>query len=400
MSSFPAPHTLLDASVRNTPCRATSRQDTHLCPDLTVVLLSDDAQQAADVGRLLAPDAPGRRLVWHRGPVDHWSPDAPGTPLCVLVGGTAGRPRDIATQVRQRAPYAAVVLLSDVPRTGSFHARIDHRGTTAEEFQEQMAQALRRALPDPAPVRGTHDGVVLERGLLPRLDLHDDCFTSAAHYAPSRVHALLGGDFCDLVQSEDGTVHVVMGDVSGHGAAEAALAVHLRLAWRTAVLCGQTHVQRLPLLERVLAGERPREEIFATVVSLVFPPHGRSVRVLSAGHPGMLHRHAGGVRWVEHRPGLALGLFPGRGGWTETELPLAERDRVVLFTDGLYEARTATGRLGEEGLLRLAARHAQLPAQHFVDALVRDAAAPAQAQGGPADDVSILHLGWERPPAP
>ncbi|MBQ0850419.1 serine/threonine-protein phosphatase [Streptomyces sp. BH-SS-21] len=241
------------------------------------------------------------------------------------------------------------------------------------------------------------DNAFLERGLLPALVLDDDGFTSASHYAPSRSHALLGGDFCDIVQSEDRTVHVVMGDVSGHGAAEAALAVHLRLAWRTAVLCGQSPMRRLRLLERVLVDERPHEDTYATVVSLVFPSDGRSVRVISAGHPGMLHRHAGGIRWVEHRPGLALGLFPGRGDWTESEHTLSAADSVVLFTDGLYEARTSCGRLGEDGLLRLADRHAHLPAQRFVDALVRGASAPAAPEGGTADDVAVLHLGWTRP---
>ncbi|MFK0127007.1 PP2C family protein-serine/threonine phosphatase [Streptomyces nigra] len=258
--------------------------------------------------------------------------------------------------------------------------------------RDTAAQAVRAA------TRVPHDSASLERGLLPQLVVDDDAFTSASYYAPSRAPAWLGGDFCDLLQSEDGTVHVVMGDVSGHGAAEAAVAVHLRLAWRTAVLCGQTHVQRLRLLERVLIAERPHEETYATVVSLDFPPDGRSVRVMSAGHPGLLHRQGAGIRWVDHRPSLALGLFPGQTDWAETELTLAAQDAVVLFTDGLYEGRTSYGRLGEEGLLRLAARHARLPAQLFVDALVRDASASARPVGGATDDVTVLHLGWNRPP--
>ncbi|MFF5344053.1 PP2C family protein-serine/threonine phosphatase [Streptomyces althioticus] len=296
--------------------------------------------------------------------------------------------------------YSPASALHD--EEGFVHAQIDHRRTAGENFREEVWLALHRAQRDRSAAPGrsdsrtTHDSVYLEKGLLPQLVLKDDAFTSASHYAPSRANAWLSGDFYDLVQSDDGTVHVVLGDVSGHGAAEAALAVHLRLAWRTAVLCGQTHTQRLQLLERVLVGERPHEEIYATVVSLIFPPNGRSVRVLNAGHPGMLHRHAAGIRWVEHRPGLALGLFPGQADWAETQLALARQDSVVLFTDGLYEGRTAHGRLGLEGLMRLAKRYTRLPAQHFVDALVRDASALAQPGGGLADDVAVLHLGWNR----
>lgn len=90
----------------------------------------------------------------------------------------------------------------------------------------------------------------LERGLLPAPVLRGDDFTAASRYEPGRSHALLSGDFYDVVQTADSTVHVILGDVSGHGAAEAALAVHLRVAWRTAVLCGKTQLEQLCILER------------------------------------------------------------------------------------------------------------------------------------------------------
>ncbi|MFJ4833716.1 PP2C family protein-serine/threonine phosphatase [Streptomyces sp. NPDC088747] len=387
----------------------TPRKEYALRHDLTVLLLSGDEREASEVRRLLAPHPLTQRLSRQHGLSESQQlPFVPSTPVCVIVGRALGgrSALDIAARVRHRAPHAAVVLLSGAPvraaRAGDFPAQVDHRRTTPDEFRREIWLALRRAQRDTrlATVRANvaiaQDNASLERGLLPDLALDDEGFTSASYYAPSRSHALLGGDFCDIVQSEDRTVHVVMGDVSGHGAAEAALAVHLRLAWRTAVLCGRPAMERLRLLERVLVDQRPHEDTYATVVSVIFPPHGRSVRVISAGHPGMLHRHAGGVRLVEHRPGLALGLFPGRGQWTESEHALADQDSVVLFTDGLYEGRTPCGRLGEEGLMRLAARHAHLPAQRFVDALVRGASASATPDGRPTDDVTVLHLGWTR----
>ncbi|ROQ60167.1 stage II sporulation protein E [Streptomyces sp. 840.1] len=242
------------------------------------------------------------------------------------------------------------------------------------------------------------DSALLERGLLPGLGPRHDGFATAFHYAPCRPHTLLSGDFYDVTQTEDSTVHVIMGDVSGHGAAEAALAVHLRLSWRAAVLCGQTQLERLHLLEKVLVAERPDEETYATLVCLEFPAHGRSVRMVSAGHPGLLHRRKGEIGWVEPAGGIALGLFPGHGGWSQSDFALGYRDSVVLFTDGLYEGRTVSGRLGEQGLLRLATRYAHLPYQNFVDALVRGAALLTEPFGGLADDVTVLHLGWNRPP--
>lgn len=239
------------------------------------------------------------------------------------------------------------------------------------------------------------DNASLEQGLLPAPTLRDDNFSAASCYVPGRAHSLLCGDFYDIVQTEDSTVHVILGDVSGHGAAEAALAIHLRLAWRTAVLCGKTQFEQLRILEKVLIDERADDDTYTTVVSLVFPPGGSSLKVVSAGHPGLLLRSQGEIRWVEPRAGIALGLFPGYEDWTQTDVSLSPRDSVVLFTDGLYEGRTAPStRLGEEGLLRLAVQHVHLPGQEFIDALVHGAASRAAPFGGLADDIAVLHLGW------
>ncbi|MFJ8025773.1 PP2C family protein-serine/threonine phosphatase [Streptomyces sp. NPDC096311] len=235
----------------------------------------------------------------------------------------------------------------------------------------------------------------LQRGLLPAPALSEDNFSAASRYIPGQAHALLCGDFYDIVQTEDSTVHVILGDVSGHGAAEAALAVHLRVAWRTALLCGKTQFEQLRILEKILIDERVDDDAYSTVVSLVFPPGGLSLNVVSAGHPGFLLRSDGKIRWVEPRAGIALGLLPGCEDWTQTDVSLSPRDSVVLFTDGLFEGRTGPStRLGEEGLLRLAMQHGHLPGQEFIDALVHGAVSRAAPFGGLADDVAVLHLGW------
>ncbi len=259
--------------------------------------------------------------------------------------------------------------------------------------RSEHQQSLRSVLEFNALI--AQENASLERGLLPAPTLREDSFSAASCYVPGRAHALLCGDFYDIVQTEDLTVHVILGDVSGHGPAEAALAVHLRVAWRTAVLCGKTQLERLRILEKILIDERVDDDTYTTVVSLVFPPGGLSVKVVSAGHPGILLRSDGEIRWIEPRAGIALGLFPGCEDWTQTDVSLSPRDSVVLFTDGLFEGRTAPStRLGEEGLLRLAMQHGHLPGQDFIDALVRGAASKAAPFGGLTDDVAVLHLGW------
>ncbi|MGN0120105.1 MAG: PP2C family protein-serine/threonine phosphatase, partial [Streptomyces albidoflavus] len=166
-------------------------------------------------------------------------------------------------------------------------------------------------------------------------------------------------------------------------------------AWRTAVLCGTEQLEKVRLLEEILVAERSDPHVFATVTLLVFPPDRRSVRVVRAGHPGMLIRSGATVRQVETPGGMALGLLPGRGEWPQEEVELPEGGHVVLFTDGLFEGRTGPDtRLGEEGLLELALRNADLEPAAFVDALVDGASEGAAPFGGLADDVAVLHLGW------
>ena len=101
----------------------------------------------------------------------------------------------------------------------------------------------------------------LERGLLPTPLLRTDGIEVVARYRPGREQSLLGGDFYDVVETADGTVHAVIGDVAGHGPAEAATGVCLRVAWRSLVLAGMPDAgadQPARADARGRAGRRPR----------------------------------------------------------------------------------------------------------------------------------------------
>ena len=98
----------------------------------------------------------------------------------------------------------------------------------------------------------------LERGLLPTpLLLDDPGVDIVAQYRPSHQNALLGGDFYDFVQTPDRTVHVMVGDVAGHGPDAAALGVALRIGWRALTFAGLRGNERMRQLERILRAERP-----------------------------------------------------------------------------------------------------------------------------------------------
>lgn len=232
----------------------------------------------------------------------------------------------------------------------------------------------------------------LERGLLPSpLLLADPGVDIVAKYRPSR-DSLLGGDFYDFVQTPDGTVHVMVGDVAGHGPDEAALGVALRIGWRALTFAGLRGNERMRQMERVLCAEREGRGTFATVLSIALSPDTLRFNAVRAGHPGMLLHGPSTVEWLEPPAGPALGLSGTQ--WPLNELELPEGHALVLLTDGLFEGHSGEGneRLGEDGLLELARSLAHLPGGQFVDELINAAEERARSHGGLTDDIAVVRV--------
>jgi serine phosphatase RsbU (regulator of sigma subunit) len=235
----------------------------------------------------------------------------------------------------------------------------------------------------------------LERGLLPRPLVADPAVAVASGYRPGRERALLGGDFYDVVEAPDGTLHAIIGDVCGHDPDAAALGVCLRIAWRTLVLGGRASDELLGTLEQVLEHERLAEDVFATACMISVAPDRRSATVRVAGHPlpivladGRAYELPGPLT----RPPLGIGAGGG-GSWPEHPVELPERWQLLLYTDGLIEGRIGGSpqRLGSERLVALAAEQAgHEDGGALVDRLIGTA---ERLNGGDlADDVAVLVL--------
>ncbi|MEU4341063.1 fused response regulator/phosphatase [Nocardia sp. NPDC023852] len=381
----------------------------------SLLLVEDDAADALLVEELVADATPGLRLEWVRSLCEAGERLAEQLPDCVLLDLHLpdAQGLEALARVREYTDEVAVVVLTGLAeeRTGlaAVAAGAQDYLVKGRVEPELFARAVRYAIQRKQAERATaalragqmraQENARLERGLLPtpllRGERHADVVT---RYRPGRAQALLGGDFYDVVQQADGTVHAVIGDVSGHGPDEAATGVALRLAWRTLVLSGITGARQLRLLEQLLLAERTGGQTFATVTSLVLLPRQRSVRVLRAGHPGMLVCTEADVRWVEVPGGPALGFLPEQADWPVHELSLPIGAGLVLFTDGLFEGRTGPegARLGEDGLLRLARTLTTREPEDFVDQLIGRVEASAQEAGGLDDDVAVMYLRWSR----
>jgi len=241
----------------------------------------------------------------------------------------------------------------------------------------------------------------LERGLLPSPVLDDPRLSVAARYRAGGRQRLLGGDFYDLVQASDGWVHALIGDVCGHGPAEAALGVCLRVAWRALVLAGLPAPDVLSVVQNVLRHEQQEDAMFATICMLSVAPGRRRAIMRLAGHPAPLLVTPDKITELTAPACPPAGLNDS-GNWPGCEVELGDRWSLLMFTDGLIEGRINRGpyRLGSEGLMALL--HDTLGAVPFDPGQVSDEALLGRLidqvrdlnSGDLNDDIAVLGLGY------
>jgi serine phosphatase RsbU (regulator of sigma subunit) len=289
-----------------------------------------------------------------------------GLAVCVLTG-LADEHLGMAAVAEGAQDYLVKgrvdgVLLSRAIRYAVERQRADENALRLREAELLQAESAR-----------------LERGLLPKPLMEPASALLKTFYRPGRQRALLGGDFYDAVQTGPGRLSLLVGDVSGHGAEEAALGVALRVAWRALTLAGVPEGDLLPALERVLVAERRAEEVFATLATVTLDMAAAEATVRICGHPPPLLISGHTVRPVGGRPATMLGVFPTLDS-RPTRVPLPDDWAILIYTDGLIEGRVGDGRLGVGGLCRLVAAHrrtgaplAELPGWLFAEAEERNA---------------------------
>lgn len=374
-----------------------------------VLLVEDDRADALLVEELIADAEADINVVWAQSMEDAEAQLSHRRPDCVLLDLNLPDAVGIRAldRISRRDPAIPIVVLTGL---NDEHFGISAVAAGAQDYLVKgrvEPETLRRALLYAVERKRAEltavelhaselramENARLERGLLPSpLLLESPGVDIVAEYRPSRQHALLGGDFYDFVQTPDRTVHVMVGDVAGHGPDEAALGVALRIGWRALTFAGLRGNERMRQLERVLSTERPGSSIFATVISVAMSPDTLSFNVVSAGHPGMLVHGPGTVDWLEPAVGPALGLNGYE--WPLNIFDLPEGCGLVLLTDGLFEGRSGNGteRLGEKGLLEVARTYAHLPGREFVRQLIDDVERRAQSVGGISDDIAVVRV--------
>ncbi|MFF5920055.1 SpoIIE family protein phosphatase [Streptomyces flavochromogenes] len=263
------------------------------------------------------------------------------------------------TRLRTREPFDAqdCVLIDEVVARAALNIDNARLYTTQREAALTLQRSLTNsALPDVTGLELT------------------------GRYLPASAHDV-GGDWFDVITVPGGRTGLVIGDVMGHGIHAAAVMGQLRTAVRTLARHDIPPAEMLSSLDAVVADLG--EDTMATCVYAVHDPATGGWVIARAGHPPpAVATPDGTITFLDGPPGTPLGTGAHDFGTEEVALP--EGGLLVLYTDGLIEARD---RDLDEGMRQLgrALRHLDRPLDELCDDILKQLlAAPAQ------DDVAIL----------
>jgi sigma-B regulation protein RsbU (phosphoserine phosphatase) len=292
-------------------------------------------------------------------------------PLLRMQGELNGVALELAAADGSRLP----VLITSTLKTGTDGQPLLIRTTVLDArerraYERELLLARREA--DRERDRLARLASTLQRTLLPPVLAAVPGLDVAAHYHPASVDEV-GGDFYDLFRLDDGRWGLFVGDVCGNGAGAAVVTSLARYTLRAAAAHDPDPVAVLSTLNAALHRERPDPaHRFCSVIFGVLTPgaDGCDVVLAAGGHPPpVVIRSDGTAVYGDVDGGQVVGLLP-HATFVLTSLRLGRGDTLLLYTDGLSEARVDQDtRYEEDDLLEFLAAQAPATAPAVVAAV-------------------------------
>jgi sigma-B regulation protein RsbU (phosphoserine phosphatase) len=188
--------------------------------------------------------------------------------------------------------------------------------------------------------------------MMPAADRRLGGASVAARWQPC---AELGGDLLDFAAAGPSSVALLIADVSGHGVPAALLTTLIKSAFRSTARAG---FPPGAVTAAVADGLAPfGADRFVTLVAARLDAAGHTVEYANAGHPPPLVVDHGRVVDRLRPTGPLIGPGLPDGAWEVATVPCPPNGGVLLFTDGVLDARGDAGRFGPDRLLEAVARH-------------------------------------------
>ena len=301
------------------------------------------------------PDRLSLRLAATAGPAGSWpqtvSLSDPGP-----IADAIRRGRPLSFGPRYESITAPLTLGADV--VGAIHfTNLPGRGfdpdllALVDNVARQSAAALERAR---LYQRERDTSRTLQRSLLPGHLPDVPWLEVATVYRPQEAGLEVGGDFYDLVVLSDDACLAFIGDVSGKGVAAAAVTSQVRYTIRALARSLPSPAAILADLNGVLVASDLPPGLFCTVAVVRLDRDRAGVRATIAcgGHPLPLLVRENGTVEEAGRPGQLIGALR-EVAIRDRTVALEPGDRLLLYTDGITEARRDGEMLGEDRLMAL-----------------------------------------------
>ena len=305
----------------------------------------------------------------------------PSTEVILVTGSISDIDEKLVRSVKERAgffitkPFSRSVLTSLVERCFEIQQLERERDDLIRRLTEDLERARRFQL------------ALLPRGL-PKA--FGPIQVASSHLSCETV----GGDLYDVLPMPGDRLLVMLADVAGHGVAAALVTGMIKAALSHSL---QDQAEILPATRAVLDTLAPlgQHRVVTMFIGLIDPKR-RTLQYLNAGHPPALvwgPGHEPAQLWAT-TPLLSHGI--GLSKDPEQRHPFGPGDRLVLYSDGLYEVRDPTGKeYGRERLLEdMVARGGRI--EELVESVMKGAS--KHAGGRPQeDDLTILAAEYMRP---
>lgn len=231
-------------------------------------------------------------------------------------------------------------------------------------------------------------GTRIQNDLLPDRIPKVEGISLAGSMQPARE---IGGDYFDFIPGPEGRLGIVIGDVSGKGVPAGMIMTILQTLLHAQYQFARDTKDLLVGVNSRLAA-KIKSHMFVTLLFFEWNPVAKLLRYTSCGHEHILHyRKAEGRLETMKSGGLALGMVEDNDAFIrERELPVQPGDTVLLYTDGIIEARNPEDQMfGLDRLKRFVESHQGMEVDAIHSAL-HDAMQAWRRDREPVDDITCI----------
>ena len=307
-------------------------------------------------------------------------------PMLRMQGFVREIAADMVRTDGSRLPVLMNATMVEVPGSASHVVRLAIFDATERRSYEREL-VLARDTARAAELRAESLTRTLQRSFVPPTAPDVPGLAIATAYRPAGDGSEVGGDFYDIFPAGPRDWVITLGDVSGKGVEAAVITTIARHTLRALTVLGHELTEVLGGVDQVIAQHETDKFCTLLVLRLRRNEDGWTTSLAVGGHPPpLLLRPQCEPRLLDAR-GPALGLMPDVV-FTEEEVELRSGDTLLLYTDGVTEARQGEAYFADERFMAWAAAQNSDDPSLVVDSLL-DEVLQFQA-GNPRDDIAVV----------